>query len=219
MSKHFFWVTEAVLLLFLAKLTVGVITANSVLLTADLWFENLLLAHRTPVFLHLFSLITILGSTVVVIGITLVVGIALFFSRFHNAYVIGLATTLVGAGGIDFIMKALMERARPSGLIPATIETSSSFPSGHATFSLALYGFLTYFLCKHYPKYAPLFITLGSLLVLAIGFSRLYLGVHFPSDVLAGFSLGGLWLLIGIEVTKRFLITWRLNRQVTTNPS
>ncbi len=219
MPKRFFWITGTVLFLILAKLAVGVVHANSLLLATDLSFENFLLAHRTPSLLHFFNLITMLGNTVVVIAIVLVVGAWLFFSRFHNAYVIGLVTTLVGAGGTDFIMKALIERARPNGLIPATIETSSSFPSGHATFSMALYGFLTYFLCKHYPKYSPLFITLGSLLILAIAFSRLYLGVHFPSDVVAGLTLGALWLLIGIEVTKRFLTTWRFNRQVITNPS
>ncbi len=217
MQRRYFWFVCIILFLLLAKLTIGVVTTNSFLVTTDLWFENLLLLGRTPFFLQLFGFITILGNTVVVIGIMVIVGAWLFFSRFHNAYIVGLATTLVGAGATNFIMKAFIERARPSGLIPTTIETSSSFPSGHATFSLALYGFLTYFLCKHYPKYSAIFITLGSLIVIAIGFSRLYLGVHFPSDVLAGFALGALWLLVGIEVTKR-LITWRLNRQVITNP-
>ncbi len=202
MSKRFFWIAIWIaLFLLLVMLTIGVTTPDGRLLSLDLWFENLLLAHRTPLFLHIFNAITLLGNTAVVIGIMLVVGISLFFSRFHNAYVVGLAATLIGAGGTDFIMNTLIERARPSGLIPSTIETSSSFPSGHATFSLALYGFLVYFLCKQYPKYSALFIIAGFLLILAVGFSRLYLGVHFPSDVFAGFALGALWLLIGIEIT------------------
>lgn len=216
MSKRYFWIVIWIaLFLLLVKLTIGVTTSNGNLLTIDLWFENLLLVHRTPLLLQVFNAITLLGNTVVVIGIMLVVGISLFFSRFYNAYVVGLAVTLIGAGGTDFIMKALIERARPNGLIPSTIETSSSFPSGHATFSLALYGFLTYFLCKHYPKYSALFITAGTILILLIGFSRLYLGVHFPSDVIAGFALGGLWLLIGIGITKRFRDTFSPPAEIT----
>lgn len=207
MQRRYFWFVWIILFLLLVKLTIGVVTTNSFLVTTDLWFENLFFLNRTPFFLQLFGFITVLGNTVVVIGIMIIVGAWLFFSRFHNAYIVGLATTLVGAGATNFIMKAIIDRARPSGLIPSVVETSSSFPSGHATFSMALYGFLTYFLCKHYPKYSTLFVTVGSLLILAIAFSRLYLGVHFPSDVIAGLSLGALWLIIGIAVTKRKLST------------
>lgn len=180
-------------------------SVNNIIFATDSWLENLLFLEQTQFLTSMFSFVTVLGNTVIVVAIMLIVGIALFFLKFHSAYVVGLATTLVGAGATNFIMKALIGRERPDGITQTIVETSSSFPSGHATFSLALYGFLTYFLCKHYPKYSTLFITLGSLLIIAIGFSRLYLGVHFPSDVLAGFALGGLWLLIGIEVAKRFL--------------
>lgn len=219
MPRRYFWIAIWIaLFLLLVKLTFGVIVSSSHLLTADLWFDNLLLAHRTPFFLHIFNLITLLGNTVVVIGIMLVVGISLFFSRFHNAYVVGLAVTLIGAAGSDFVMKALVGRARPGDPIRSLVENDPSFPSAHATFAVALYGFFIYFLCKHYPKYSPLFITIGSLLILAIGFSRLYLGVHFPSDVLAGFALGALWLLIGTGVTKRFRGKNVLQTEIT-NPS
>ncbi len=216
MSRRYLWLAIGIaLFLLLVKLTIGVTTLNSILLTTDLRFENFLLAHRSPLFLHIFNVITLLGNTVVVIGIMLVVGISLFFSRFHNAYVVGLAVTLIGAGGTDFVMKTLIGRARPGDPIRSLIENDSSFPSGHATFSIALYGFLTYFLCKHYPKYSALFVTLGTILILLIGFSRLYLGVHWSSDVIAGFSLGGLWLLIGIEITKRFRDTFSPPAEIT----
>jgi len=173
----------------------------SVILTADLWFENLLLTVRTPFFLHLFNWISLLGNTVVVLGIMGIIGLFLLFFKYDKAYVAGLFATVIGAGGMGYVMKMLIERARPNGLIPSTIETSFSFPSGHATLAMALYGFGAYLLCKLYPKNAAVIVTLTTLIILVIGFSRLYLGVHFPSDVFAGYLLGGIWLLIGIEIT------------------
>lgn len=193
-----FFVTPFLLLIFI---TTEVILANNVLLAVDGWFENLLLGIRTPFFLLFFHWITALGSTVVVIMVTGIAGIVLFFSARYKAYAAGIVTTVIGASGTSYGMKIFIERARPSGLIPSIIETSFSFPSGHATLALALYGFLTYFFCKRYPKNAKTIVAISAPIILAIGFSRLYLGVHFPSDVLAGYLLGGLWLLIGIEIT------------------
>jgi len=170
-------------------------------LNADLWFENFLLSIRTPFFLHLFNGITFLGSTAVIIAITgLSVFLLLFYKKRYRAYAVGLIATVIGASVTSYIVKLLVDRARPDGLISSIIETSPSFPSGHTTLGVALYGFLAYFLCKIYPKYTARIVTIATLLILAIGFSRLYLGVHFPTDVLAGYLFGGLWLLIGIKI-------------------
>lgn len=174
---------------------------NSILF-ADEWFENIILGIRTNSLLNAFNWITFLGETSVVIAITAAVVIFLFIFKKNKAYAVGFLTTIIGASGTSYILKTLVERARPDGLIPAVTETSYSFPSGHATLAIALYGFLTYFLCKRYPKNSVLIITLATLIILAIGFSRLYLGVHFPSDVIAGYLLGGIWLFIGIKITK-----------------
>jgi len=189
----------AVPFLLLVFITREVAVANNFLLAADEWVETMLVSIRTPAFLHLFKCITMLGDTVVVIAVTGIAGIALIFSR-YKAYAAGLFTAVIGASGTSYLMKEMIERARPDGLIPSVIETSSSFPSGHATLAIALYGFLTFLLCKRYPKIAALITIKAIFVILAIGFSRLYLGVHFPSDVLAGYLLGGLWLFIGIEI-------------------
>jgi len=190
-----------VLFILLLLVTGEVISAGSFVLNADVWFENLLLGVRTSFLLRVFSFVTILGNTFVIIGITGIIGAFLFFSKKHyGAYVSGLATAVMGASGTNYLMKTLIERARPGELFSYTVETSFSFPSGHATLAMALYGFFAFILCKLYPKNTVVIITLATLVILAIGFSRLYLGVHFPSDVFAGYILGGLWLLIGIEV-------------------
>lgn len=172
----------------------------SAIAAADSQFEMMLLGVRTLLFLHLFGWLTLLGDSVVIIGATMLSGLFLYVFKKRKAAALGLIAAVVGAGGTNVIMKMIVGRARPSGLIPAVVETSSSFPSTHATLAVAFYGFIAYLFCKRYPKYTALITTLATLLMLAIGFSRLYLGVHFPSDVLAGYVLGGLWLFIGVKI-------------------
>jgi undecaprenyl-diphosphatase len=168
----------------------------------DTWFENLMLNIRTPFFLEVFKGITFFGSVTTILAIGGLVALYLAYKRYWP-YLVGLAVTVGGAGISAFILKDIIARARPGGLIQAVAETSYSFPSGHATSSMALYGFIAFVLCKLYPERKRCVITAATLIILAIGFSRLYLGVHFPSDVLAGFALGGFWLWVGILSTKK----------------
>jgi undecaprenyl-diphosphatase len=135
-----------------------------------MWFENMMLAIRTPLMVRVFEAVTFFGEP----------------------------TTIVG-----FALKDLVRRARPDGLIPAIRETGFSFPSGHATGSMAFYGFTAFILCRLYPRYAKAVVTIAAVIILTIGMSRLYLGVHFPSDVVGGYLVGGLWLFIGIKAVQR----------------
>ena len=91
-------------------------------------------------------------------------------------------------------IKAILARPRPHGGLVAT--ASYSWPSGHAASSIALYGALALLAARHVPEVTRVVIWI--VLVLAtglIGATRVYLGVHYPSDVLAGWTVGGLWLL------------------------
>lgn len=170
---------------------------------ADLWFENVMLSIRSPYFLHLASLVTFFGNTTTVIAIAGIIGAFLLYTRPLRSFFAGLIITLAGAAASASLIKELVGRARPGGLIQAVAETSYSFPSGHATASLALYGFIAFMLGRVYPQYRKIFVLVAALSILSIGFSRLYLGVHFPSDVLAGYLVGGLWLFVGIAITNR----------------
>jgi undecaprenyl-diphosphatase len=175
------------------------------ILLADAWFENFMLSIRTPFGVHLFSVVTFFGNSLTIIGIAGLIGAYMVFSREeYKPYLIGLVVTLSGAAASAYALKEIVQRARPSGLIPAVTETSFSFPSGHAVASVALYGFIAFLLSRLYPRHKRVAAALAALVALTISFSRLYLGVHYPSDVIAGFILGGLWLWIGIWVTNRF---------------
>lgn len=169
----------------------------------DLWFENLMFGIRTPFGLHIATWVTFLGNAATVIAIAGLIGALLIFSKSHRTYFIGLFTTLAGASASAYFLKEIVGRARPSGLIPVISETDFSFPSGHATISIALYGFIAFLLCRLYPRYRWVVVAIASLIILSIGFSRLYLGLHFPSDVIAGYVVGGFWLLMGSKLTNR----------------
>lgn len=199
-SLPYLWIVIGLLLAFLTK-EIG--NAQGVIPVFDSSIEQFLFNIRTPSFLHFFALLTILGSTPFVIVAAGIIGIRLFFSKINRAYLAGIIPTLIGAAATGYCMKILVGRVRPGGLIPSTIESSFSFPSGHATASVAFYGFLMFILCELFPERKSMTLLGGTLFILGIGFSRLYLGVHFPSDVLAGYLLGGLWLLIGIYITHR----------------
>jgi len=96
--------------------------------------------------------------------------------------------------------KIVFHRPRPE--FPVYVETSFSFPSGHATIAIALYGFLAYILIQEvhsWKKKVNIFFG-AILLAILIGLSRLYLGVHYVSDILGGYLLGFLWLIVGISI-------------------
>ena len=118
---------------------------------------------------------------------------------------------VTGVGGLLLIygMKLFFERPRPLNPV-LYAEKNFSFPSGHATFSFILYGMMAYFIwLTDLPKvWKYIAMTFLVLLSLTIGFSRVYLRVHYPSDVIGGFCLGYSWLFLMIYVSRRW---FRLN--------
>ena len=124
------------------------------------------------------------------------------FLVFHNQkrfrYDLVLWPVTVGGLGTAFVFKEIFHRSRPLGALIA--ETSSSFPSAHSVISIAFYAFIFYLLAGNarsgFSKY--LLISLVFIVPVLLGFSRLYLGVHYLSDVLTGYAIGLVWFLIGV---------------------
>ncbi|WP_162428495.1 phosphatase PAP2 family protein [Pontibacter pudoricolor] len=110
--------------------------------------------------------------------------------------------------------KTFISRARPADVAYYQVE-HYSFPSGHATTAMALFGLLAYFIYRHNrdKPYRKFIVWAAAILILLVGFSRIYLGVHFLSDVLAGFILGFLWALVGISLSE-VMLHRRKRRQV-----
>jgi undecaprenyl-diphosphatase len=142
------------------------------------------------------QLFSLLGSARVwLIGLAAVLA-ALWWKR-ERRRALGLAAVMGGATILDNGLKLLLHRARPApffGLDPDTF----SFPSGHALFSLCFYGTMAAIFASQVRNAGwRVAIWTGALaLVLCIGLSRIYLGVHYPSDVMAGYLIGGAWLSV-----------------------
>lgn len=109
--------------------------------------------------------------------------------------------------GLNQIIKHILQRPRPTEF-RIIEETGYSFPSGHSMVSMAFYGYLIYLIYKYIKnKYVKwISIVLLSILICSIGISRIYLGVHYTSDVLGGFLLSMSYLVVFISTVNKFLI-------------
>ncbi|MDU4960521.1 MAG: phosphatase PAP2 family protein [Sporomusaceae bacterium] len=131
------------------------------------------------------------GKALLLLTVTMM---AIFVIRDWRGEAAALFVCLTGAGVLNQMLKVLFARSRPE---IAVIEVSGySFPSGHSMVSLCVYGFLAYLLSRRFSSFRQrgmVFLLVGAVVAL-IGVSRIYLGVHYPTDVLAGFVAGGTWL-------------------------
>ncbi len=105
---------------------------------------------------------------------------------------VALLVSVIGAAALNSLLKLLFARPRPSVFLPLTVEKTYSFPSGHTIAAVALYGFLAILLWQNGRRGWALLV---GMIVPLVGLSRVYLGVHYPSDVLGAMALGILWLL------------------------
>jgi len=145
------------------------------------------------------------GETLAVLGFIGAVGLAVARRR---TILIGWVAALAGAFLLDATLKPLFQRVRPEGASDVLGSMTWSFPSGHALSSLIAYGMLAYLAVAFFrSRLARAAVIAGAaVLVLAIGLSRLYLGVHYFTDVVAGFAAGAVWLsacVSGLEVARR----------------
>ena len=170
---------------------------------------SILLALRklhTPLGDQVMLGLTFLGEPNLLLVICLSLGI-LLLARNHRSEAATIALAGGGAIGLNFLLKKLFARDRPLLWERVVDVRFYSFPSGHAMISMVIYGLLGYFLGSRFPKQRWFIYSLTVVLVAAIGLSRLYLGVHWPTDVIAGYTAGLVWLItciLSLEIGKEF---------------
>ena len=157
-----------------------------------------LLSYRAPWLVAGFLWITALGAGPAITG-TAAAASALLWSQGRTRLLAPLWTTLAGAEATTWAGKYVIGRTRPS-FLDAVTEASPSFPSGHATAATALIGFLAYVTARGLPSLRQRFEASfwAAVIIGLICFSRVFLSLHYLSDVAAGVLVGTVWLLVGI---------------------
>ncbi|MCJ9428803.1 phosphatase PAP2 family protein [Kordiimonas marina] len=143
-----------------------------------------------------------IGGTVALIALCLGL-VGLVWRREGGARAGLYALAITGGMLIVTVLKHLFNRARPEVVSHLMHETSASFPSGHATRSTVVYLIVTMFLAQVYPAYRRAILTLALLMALAVGVSRVMVGVHWPSDVIGGWFTALFWLSLWYPVLGR----------------
>jgi undecaprenyl-diphosphatase len=163
----------------------------------------------TPLRTDTMKFITFLGKHSFLIPANLVL-LAYFFIRKKRWFSIRIAALALSSLSLMFLLKLSFRRLRPD--IPLLEKVSGfSFPSGHALISVVFYGLLIYIVWHEVTKkwLRNVIIVLLAILILLISFSRIYLRVHYASDVIAGVAVGFLWLLVSLwiigKVENRFI--------------
>lgn len=176
---------------------------NDVIISYDEWAYNMLVKNLRSDFLTvIMKIITEFGSAFVLIPLSL-----FLFLRFKDkSFAIASGLNLIIITVINTILKQIIRRPRPSGF-NIIEELGFSFPSGHSMVSTAFYGFLIYLVYKNVKnkKLKVLFCSVLFFLIIGICISRVYLGVHYASDVIGGFCISISYLMLYVTIIPKFL--------------
>jgi undecaprenyl-diphosphatase len=150
--------------------------------------------HHLPALDALMLEITALGTGIVVLMIVAVAALFLILTQHKYPAILLLASTFGGLV-LNAVLKLGFDRPRPSVVVAAVHTFSSSFPSGHAMSAAIVYSTVAYLAARlHRDKRARWLVMTGAMVLIAlISFSRIYLGVHYPSDVIGGVAIGLAW--------------------------
>ncbi len=154
--------------------------------------------------------ITQLGSGTVIAGLVLVVSLVCWYRKYLSEALWLIINSALIAGVGNYLIKFAFQRPRPS--VPHLVtETHFSFPSGHAMGSMLFYGTLIVVLpiLISNPRLRLAAQFLLGLLILLVGISRIYVGVHYPTDILGGYLLGAAWILGTYPTFQKRRFIWR----------
>ena len=193
MKKFSIFVVVLCLILF-SIICYGVLSYDSLVIDTKVYSfitNNIMNDGLTPI----LKAITELGG----VAFTVLAGVLIFMFCKKNRWFITI--DLVGVTLVNQVIKHIIRRPRPN-VLRLVEESGYSFPSGHSMVSMAFYGIIIYLVYKNVTnKYLKwILIILLSLLILSIGFSRIYVGVHYFTDVAGGFLLGLAYLIIYINI-------------------
>ncbi|MBI5412243.1 LssY C-terminal domain-containing protein [Candidatus Peregrinibacteria bacterium] len=181
----------------------GATAQSASIVATDIRLANLFLAFRTPFLTNIFLWITFLGSAYALISFAFSFSLILWI-RNRARFILPLWLTLLGSEMTALFLKSTLNNLQP--IINKHWQDFFSFSFVHTTGTIAFYGFITYLLVRRTTrqewKTKINFLFGGSIFVFLVGISRLYLGAYFFTDILGGYLLGILWLVIGIMLAE-----------------
>lgn len=175
------------ILLFVFGILIGILTKFSLLTKIDLYFYNILMTFKCEYITNIFKIITVLGNTKFIIFLNII--IILYFIIFKERKFLIIIFNSILSPLINNILKIIFRRERPDLSLRLINETNYSFPSGHAMISMFFYFTLIIIINRSSLKYKKLLNLIFMLIILLIGMSRIYLGVHYLSDILGGYLI------------------------------
>ncbi len=186
MKKVFF------ILLILLTIDIMLILSNNIMGLDNFIYDKIAML-KSDTLTSIMRFITNLASTRVIVGLNIIVIMLMLILKERNLglTVIASITSVV----CNNLIKIIVHRARPIGIALIT-EHFYSFPSGHSMIAMLFYGTISYYLYKKEVKYHKFMTIITAILIFLIGLSRIYLGVHYASDVIGGWLLGGILLII-----------------------
>ena len=158
--------------------------------------RNFVHEFATPALTIVMQTASFLGSTLFLIVFGVIIVIALYLRK-HRRGAILFTITTIGASVLLMTLKLAFRRARPEPFFDTILPASYSFPSGHSLAAFCFYGALAEILSERTDKlWQQTLVWISAVtMILLIGISRIYLGVHHPSDVVAGYAVGLIWVM------------------------
>ena len=197
MVRH--WLVAALALILFVWLAREVTRGDA--LRLDTPIRNAVHARSSPPLTAIMRGVSLVGSEVILVPLGLILVWWLVAAKRRRAAVV-FAVAALGAEALDQIMKLLFYRPRPEPFFGLASPVTHSFPSGHAMVSCCFFGVLAAILAARGAPWARsrlkriAIFAAAALLVALMGFSRVYLGLHYPSDVLAGYAAAVVWLAV-----------------------
>lgn len=187
------------LIIFLFGITIGILAKCNLLTSIDTTVYNLIISTKSDVTTNVFKIITELGSTrfIVLLNIIIVIVSAIL----KNNKLLKITINSIISPIVNNILKAIFRRPRPEESLRLVNETNFSFPSGHAMISIFFYLTIIILINKSNFKCKNILNLILLLIIVLIGISRIYLGVHYFSDVIGGYLIA-VSIIIFLESVK-----------------
>jgi len=197
------WLVTALALILFVWLAREVTRGDAMRL--DTPIRNAVHARSSPPLTGMMRGVSLIGSEVVLVPIGVILVWRLVAAKRRRAAVV-FGVAALGAEALDQIMKLLFYRPRPEPFFGLASPITHSFPSGHAMVSCCFFGVLAMILAAREPSRARRIsiFAAAAILVALMGFSRVYLGFHYPTDVLAGYAAAVVWLAVVRAVLMAF---------------